>query len=255
MSNGLQIFNNPEFGQVRTILIDSVPWFVGKDVAESLGYTNPQKAIRDHIDEEDKTVNDSFTVNGTKGILINESGLYALIFGSRLDSAKRFKRWVTSEVLPTLRMTGYYEMQGRNFNSVGGTLEANQFCEKMEGMGYRLEEISKIVGEVCEYRYGVAKIFLPVASRKKQDWKVPDEQLHEYVQELKRMGREWKKGTVLPVQEFNDFCACHGISPIKFKRWLYQNCYISGQATSQKKLEYTINVWIDGGAKRCILFR
>lgn len=81
-------------------------YFVGKDIAEILGYSNPQKALRDHIDNEDKTLNESFTVNGTKGILINESGLYSLILSSKLPSAKKFKRWVTSEVLPTIRKTG-----------------------------------------------------------------------------------------------------------------------------------------------------
>lgn len=103
-----EVFNHPRFGQVRTIEIDGEPWFVGKDVAGALGYTNPQKAIRDHVDTEDKSVNESFTVNGTKGILINESGVYSLIFGSKLDSAKEFKRWVTSEVLPSIRKHGAY---------------------------------------------------------------------------------------------------------------------------------------------------
>lgn len=104
----LQIFNNAEFGSIRTLVINDEPYFVGKDIAEILGYTNPQKAIRDHIDEEDKTLNESFTVNGTKGILINESGLYSLILSSKMPNAKKFKRWVTSEVLPTIRKHGVY---------------------------------------------------------------------------------------------------------------------------------------------------
>lgn len=106
--NELKIFNSPEFGQVRTLTIDGEPWFVGKDVAVALGYTNPQKAIRDHVDAEDMTVNESFTVNGTKGILINESGLYSLVMGSKLPTAKKFKHWVTSEVLPAIRKHGGY---------------------------------------------------------------------------------------------------------------------------------------------------
>jgi len=106
----LKIFESEEFGQVRTISIDGEPWFVGKDVAISLEYSNPQKALRDHVEEEDRTVNESFTVNGTKGILINESGLYSVILSSKLPSAKRFKRWVTSEVLPAIRKTGIYDM-------------------------------------------------------------------------------------------------------------------------------------------------
>ena len=107
--NKLQIFESTAFGTVRTVLIDKEPYFVGKDVAEILGYTNPQKAIRDHVDDEDRTVNESFTVNGTKGLLINESGLYALIVASKLPAAKKFKRWVTSEVLPSIRKTGGYK--------------------------------------------------------------------------------------------------------------------------------------------------
>lgn len=106
--NELQIFQNEEFGTIRTIEQDGAPWFVGKDVADALGYTNPQKAIRDHVDEEDKGVNDSFTVNGTKAILINESGLYSLVLSSKLSNAKKFKRWVTSEVLPSIRKNGGY---------------------------------------------------------------------------------------------------------------------------------------------------
>ena len=108
--NELQVFSNPEFGQVRTLTIEEEPWFVGKDVAVALRYTNPQKAVRDHVEPEDRTVNESFTVNGTMATLINESGLYALIFGSKLESAKRFKHWVTHDVLPAIRKTGSYSI-------------------------------------------------------------------------------------------------------------------------------------------------
>lgn len=104
----LEIFNNSEFGQIRATEINGEPYFVGKDIAEALGYTNPQKAIRDHVDEEDKTLNESFTVNGTMAVLISESGVYSLVFGSQLPKAKEFKHWVTSEVLPTIRRHGAY---------------------------------------------------------------------------------------------------------------------------------------------------
>ena len=106
--NDIQVFNNPEFGEIRTVEINNEPWFVGKDVAVILGYSNPQKAIRDHIDEDDRTVNESFTVNGTAISLINESGLYSLVLSSKLPTAKKFKRWVTSEVLPSIRKHGAY---------------------------------------------------------------------------------------------------------------------------------------------------
>lgn len=113
--NKIQVFENPEFGKMRTLMIDGEPWASGKDVATALGYANPTKAIRDHVDPEDKTGSDSFatgsdsfTVNGTKLTLINESGLYSLILSSKLPKAKEFKRWITSEVLPALRKTGHY---------------------------------------------------------------------------------------------------------------------------------------------------
>lgn len=108
--NELKIFENAEFGQVRTVTIDNEPWFVGKDVAEALGYSDTNKAVAMHVEEEDKKLNDKSSSSfGQRGAtLINESGLYALIFGSKLESAKRFKHWVTSEVLPTIRKHGAY---------------------------------------------------------------------------------------------------------------------------------------------------
>lgn len=111
--NELKIFNNEEFGKIRTVTIDNEPWFVGKDVATALGYAKPENVISSHVSKEDKTstlIQGSGSNYKSKAIIINESGLYALIFGSKLESAKEFKHWVTSEVLPTLRKTGSYEM-------------------------------------------------------------------------------------------------------------------------------------------------
>lgn len=107
--NQIQTFTNEQFGQIRTVLIDGEPWFVGKDVATSLGYSNPAKAIRDHVDEEDK-LGERIVLSGQtrEAILVNESGLYSLILSSKLPTAKVFKRWVTSEVLPSIRKTGGY---------------------------------------------------------------------------------------------------------------------------------------------------
>ena len=106
----IRIFNNPEFGEVRTILIDGEPWFVGKDVANALGYKKVTEALQTNVDEMDSTLMGVMDSMGReqKTKVINESGLYSLIFGSKLDSAKKFKRWVTSEVLPSLRKTGTY---------------------------------------------------------------------------------------------------------------------------------------------------
>ncbi len=113
--NELKIFENAEFGQVRTVTINEEPWFVGKDVAGALGYSNHRDALSKRVDEEDKGVANCDTLGGSQEmVIINESGLYSMIFGSKLESAKRFKHWVTSEVLPSLRKTGSYEMPKKN---------------------------------------------------------------------------------------------------------------------------------------------
>ena len=107
--NKIQIFENSEFGKVRTLMIDGEPWAVGRDVAEALGYKNPRQAVIDHVDPEDKGVAKRDTIGGNQDTaIINESGLYSLILSSKLPKAKEFKRWITSEVLPALRKTGHY---------------------------------------------------------------------------------------------------------------------------------------------------
>lgn len=108
----LKIFNNEEFGKVRVTIINDEPWFVGKDVAEILGYSNTQKAIRDHVDEDDK-LTERFVQSGQNRemYIINESGLYSLILSSKLPKAKKFKRWVTNEILPEIRKTGIYKLK------------------------------------------------------------------------------------------------------------------------------------------------
>lgn len=132
--NEIQIFNNKEFGNIRTVNIDGEPWFVGKDVANALGYSNNRKSISDHVGEEDKR--DGVTIRDSIGreqnpILINESGMYSLIFGSKLESAKRFKHWVTSEVLPAIRKTGSYQSvpQGKELLALA-VLEAQKTIEE-----------------------------------------------------------------------------------------------------------------------------
>lgn len=112
--NELQVFKNQEFGSVRTLTINDEPWFVGKDVAEILGYSNPRDAISKHVDSEDKNsvaIRDGITRGNPNQTVINESGLYSLVLSSKLPSAKKFKRWVTSEVLPALRKTGQYQVK------------------------------------------------------------------------------------------------------------------------------------------------
>ena len=107
--NEMIVFNNPEFGSVRTVCIDGVPWLVGKDVAEILGYSNPRKALIDHVDADDKGVTKCDTLGGAQNLtVINESGFYSLVLSSKMPNAKKFKHWVTAEVLPTIRKTGGY---------------------------------------------------------------------------------------------------------------------------------------------------
>ena len=155
MSMDIAIFKNEEFGQVRSVMIGDEPWFVGKDVAEALGYSNASKAVSAHVPEEDRILKtlEADSQNGnvvkTQTALINESGLYALIFGSKLESAKRFKRWVTSEVLPAIRRTGRYEMPKQkeliSANELAGILKRKQckVCYRIDGLIRKHPEYQK----------------------------------------------------------------------------------------------------------------
>lgn len=112
--NNLQIFNSPDFGQIRTIQQNGEPWFVGKDVAKILGYERADNAIRNHVDDEDKLMHQiSASGQNREMYIINESGLYSLILSSKMPKAKEFKRWVTSEVIPAIRKTGKYEVMAQ----------------------------------------------------------------------------------------------------------------------------------------------
>ena len=114
--NKLEIFKNQDFGEIRTITIDGEPYFVGKDVAEILGYSRPDHAINQHVDSEDKLTYQIGTSGQNRQMfIINESGLYSLILSSKLPSAKKFKRWVTSEVLPEIRKNGSYTKAPKSF--------------------------------------------------------------------------------------------------------------------------------------------
>lgn len=126
--NNITTFNNPAFGSVRAVSVNDEPYFVGKDVAEILGYSNPRDALSKHVDAEDKGVANCDTLGGTQELtVINESGLYSLILSSKLPKAKEFKRWVTAEVLPAIRKTGGYVNDTAQFvESYFGQLEPSQ---------------------------------------------------------------------------------------------------------------------------------
>lgn len=135
--NDLTTFSKPEFGQLRTVEINGTPWLVGKDVAIALGYKNPQRAIRDHVDTEDQGVTKTVTPSGEQEMLIiNESGLYSLILSSKMPKAKAFKHWVTSEVLPAIHKTGAYE-----------SFQAKQHIEQLEATNTRLNAAIQAVNE------------------------------------------------------------------------------------------------------------
>ena len=160
--NELQIFSNEEFGEIRTVTIDGEPWFVGKDVAESLGYADPNKAIAMHVDEEDKLNDKTASSLGQRGgWLINESGLYSLILSSKLKSAKRFKHWVTSEVLPSIRKTGQYQIPHLSKEMQAIVLldtRTVQMQERLDKLEYDIPLYGSEADELCGHvkRKGVA---------------------------------------------------------------------------------------------------
>lgn len=141
--NELQVFKNEEFGEVRSLKIGDEPWFVGKDVADILGYTNSRKAISDHVDDEDKGVTKCDTLGGKQDLtIINESGLYSLILSSKLPTAKKFKRWVTSEVLPAIRKTGGYQIPDNPMDALKLMFEAQtQTNDKVEHIQEDVKEL------------------------------------------------------------------------------------------------------------------
>lgn len=149
----LQIFSNSEFGEIRTITKNNETYFIGKDVAKALGFANPRDAIATHVFDEDKGVDTIDTLGGKQSMtVINESGVYALVFGSRLESAKRFKHWVTSEVLPSIRKTGSYSKPLTTSEQIRllaqGNTELTERVDKVEDKITSIEEETPLYG--CE---------------------------------------------------------------------------------------------------------
>lgn len=144
----IQIFNNPDFGDIRTVIIEGEPWFVGIDVAKALGYKKPTGAVTNNVDEDDtltEGVTDSMgRLQNT--LVVNESGLYSLIFNSKLESAKKFKKWVTSEVLPSIRKTGEYKQE--NAGDVQGQIKL--LAQGTTELYQRVDEVTEDVKTVKE---------------------------------------------------------------------------------------------------------
>ena len=148
MKTEIQTFKHEQFGEIRTMVDEKgEPWFVGKDVARRLGYINPEKALRVHVDDEDKGVNEMGTPGGTQKVtFINESGLYSLVLSSKLPQAKAFKRWVTAEVLPQIRKTGGYiplkDQDGRELSDL------EIMCRAMEIMQKSIEQKEQLIADL-----------------------------------------------------------------------------------------------------------
>ena len=170
MSNQIEIFKNEQFGEIRTVMRQDEPWFVGKDICVSLGYSNPRKALDDHVCSEDKYQGDGVTIRDSMGreqrpTIINESGVYALIFGSKLPKAQDFKHWVTSEVLPTIRKHGVYmtpetlekSMCNPNFlfDVVSKLKDEYNKRIELEGQVKQLNEENEVMKPKAEYCDGV----------------------------------------------------------------------------------------------------
>lgn len=167
LSENIKIFNNAEFGEIRVMLIDDDPWFVGKDIAAALGYKDTVNALKAHVDEQDKAGWRITTQFGEKETtIINESGLYSLIFSSKLESAQRFKHWVTHEVLPSIRKHGMYmtdnlletaianpdfvigliqNMKAEKEKSAALQMQNKQLCEKNEEMQPKADYFDDLV--------------------------------------------------------------------------------------------------------------
>ena len=195
--NELKIFQNEEFGEVRSLVINDEPWFVGKDVSKALGYENPSKAIRDHVEEEDKKVgvqNVTPYISDNLGrkqypTFINESWVYSLIFGSKLPSAKKFKHWVTSEVLPTLRKTGKYEIPKDPMSALKLMFEAQtQTNEKVEKHDQRIAELeNNALLTPGQYNYLSKAVQRKVVQIKKDlGWKLQSKQNSQLYRSINR---------------------------------------------------------------------
>lgn len=170
MSDSLRVFNNPEFGSVRTVTMDGEPWFVGKDVAEILGYSNPSEAIQDHVDAEDKLnsktlLSCSLDLGQRGGWIINESGMYSLILSSKLPTAKKFKRWVTSEILPTLRKTGTYTARTMTPNEIIAAIAADNVEKerRLKSLEDGFHEAMEVLAEPPEAEEWRKKIYQKVS--------------------------------------------------------------------------------------------
>lgn len=213
--NELQIFNHPDFGEVRTVTINDEPWFVGKDVAQVLGYKNPQEAIRTHVDPDDKGVSEILTPGGKQPLpIINESGLYSLILSSKLPGAKEFKRWVTSEVLPSIRKHGAYMTPETLQAAILNPDTMIQLCQQLKSEQDRNRELTVVNSRLTvenQIMQPKAEYFDDLVDRNlltnfretAKEMNYPPKKFVEFLISHKYIYRD-KRGKLLPYENKND---------------------------------------------------
>lgn len=214
MSN-IKIFENPEFGKVRTIVIDDEPWFVGKDVAEILGYSQPSVAISKKVDDDDKGISKMETPGGEQNtIIVNESGLYSLILSSRLPTAKKFKHWVTSEVLPSIRKTGSYNLPDFNNPAEAARAWANEYEAKQ-----KLLTENKVMKPKAEYfDCLVDRNLLTNFRTTAKEFHMKQKQFIDWLLENKFVYRD-QKGSLQPYSEYADYFHVKDVKSTAGNNW------------------------------------
>lgn len=208
--NGLMIFNNPEFGEIRRIEIDGEFWLVAYDVARALGYQNGSRDVNRHVDEEDRKTMDVVDVYGNERpmIVINESGVYSLIFSSKLPDAKKFKKWVTSEVLPSVRQTGAYSTQPPQLTPAQLIAAQAQVLVDMEQKMITIQSQAKAIeaqqAELAQRVDTAIKVF----SRPSEDhWKADIDQAIKDLCEERRLSDCATRGRMY--RELEEKCGCN----------------------------------------------
>lgn len=201
MESNIQIFENPEFGKVRTIVIDDEPWFVGKDVADILGYQNGSRDINRHVDEDDRQNYQNGTFESPRGMtVINESGLYSLILSSKLPTSKKFKHWVTSEVLPSIRKTGSYNLPDFNNPAEAARAWANEYEAKQ-----KLLTENKVMKPKAEYfDCLVDRNLLTNFRTTAKEFHMKQKQFIDWLLKNKFVYRD-QKGSLQPYSEYADY--------------------------------------------------
>lgn len=257
--NELKIFDNEEFGTIRTVVIDDEPWFVGRDVAAALGYENPRDAISRHVDDEDRGVAKHDTLGGQQDLsIINESGLYSLIFGSKLDSAKRFKHWVTSEVLPAIRKSGTYTVVERNeydakSTSVGEVVNLLRLVRSsMKERMCRPDDIALTIDGVCsQFGISLPESFLASPVLVAEYEGASNEELQEFAYQLMENAHPIARGLVVTSEEFGKFCGRKGIDSRQYRKWLLRNGYIVSSSDGKS----SVVVRLGNRPMRCVMFK